>query len=96
MFAPILGHVGDGNYHTLFLIDPAKPEELACAQKLSHNMNMRALAMSGTVTGEHGIGVGKMKYMADEHGDAWSVMADIKRALDPQNIMNPGKVVQVN
>lgn len=96
MFAPILGHVGDGNYHTLFLIDPAKPEELACAQKLSHNMNLRALKMGGTVTGEHGIGMGKMKYMADEHGDAWSVMADIKRALDPQNIMNPGKVVQVN
>ncbi len=96
MFAPILGHVGDGNYHTLFLTDPNKPEELAMARKLSHRMNTRALAMGGTVTGEHGIGMGKMKYMAEEHGDAWSVMADIKRTLDPQNIMNPGKVVQVN
>ena len=96
MFAPILGHVGDGNYHTLFLTDPNKPEELAMAQKLSHRMNTRALALGGTVTGEHGIGMGKMKYMAEEHGDGWSVMADIKRTLDPQNIMNPGKVVQVN
>ncbi|MBE9477372.1 MAG: FAD-binding protein [Proteobacteria bacterium] len=96
MFAPILGHVGDGNYHTLFLTDPNKPEELAIAQKLSHRMNTRALALGGTVTGEHGIGVGKMKYMAEEHGAAWSIMADIKRTLDPQNIMNPGKVVQVN
>jgi len=96
MFAPILGHVGDGNYHTLFLTDPNKPEELAMAQRLSHRMNTRALALGGTVTGEHGIGMGKMKYMIEEHADGWSVMADIKRTLDPQNIMNPGKVVQVN
>jgi D-lactate dehydrogenase (cytochrome) len=96
MFAPILGHVGDGNYHTLFLTDPNKPEELAKAQKLAHRMNTRALEMGGTVTGEHGIGMGKMKYMAEEHGAAWSVMADIKRTLDPHNIMNPGKVVQIN
>jgi len=96
MFAPILGHVGDGNYHTLFLTDPNKPDELAMAQKLAHRMNTRAIEMGGTVTGEHGIGMGKMKYMAEEHGAAWSVMADIKRTLDPQNIMNPGKVVQIN
>ena len=96
MFAPILGHVGDGNYHTLFLTDPNKPEEMAMAKKLAHRMNTRALALGGTVTGEHGIGMGKMKYMTDEHGAAWSIMADIKRVLDPQNIMNPGKVVQVN
>ncbi|MFK5998344.1 MAG: FAD-linked oxidase C-terminal domain-containing protein [Rhodobacterales bacterium] len=96
MFAPILGHVGDGNYHALFLTDPGKPEELALAKELSHRMNTRALALGGTVTGEHGIGMGKMKYMAEEHGGAWSVMADIKRALDPQNILNPGKVVEIN
>lgn len=96
MFAPILGHAGDGNYHTLFLTDPNKPEELALAKKLSHRMNDRALALGGTVTGEHGIGMGKMKYMAQEHGDGWSIMAEIKRTLDPQNILNPGKVVQVN
>jgi D-lactate dehydrogenase (cytochrome) len=96
MFAPILGHVGDGNYHTLFLTDPNKPDELAMAQILAHRMNTRAIEMGGTVTGEHGIGMGKMKYMAEEHGAAWSVMADIKRTLDPHNIMNPGKVVQIN
>lgn len=96
MFAPILGHVGDGNYHTLFLTDPAKPEELALAKKLAHRMNDRAIALGGTVTGEHGIGMGKMKYMAQEHGEAWSIMADIKRTLDPQNILNPGKVVQID
>ncbi|KAB7610325.1 FAD-binding protein [Amylibacter sp. SFDW26] len=96
MFAPTLGHVGDGNYHTLFLTDPNKPEELETAKMLSARMNERALALGGTVTGEHGIGVGKMKYMLAEHGDAWSIMADIKRSLDPQNIMNPGKVVQIN
>ncbi len=96
MFAPILGHVGDGNYHTLFLTDPTKPDELAMAQKLAHRMNTRAIEMGGTVTGEHGVGMGKMKYMAEEHGAAWSIMADIKRALDPHNIMNPGKVVQIN
>lgn len=96
MFAPILGHAGDGNYHVLFLTNPDKPEELALAKKLSHRMNDRALALGGTVTGEHGIGMGKMKYMAQEHGDGWSIMADIKRTLDPQNILNPGKVVQVN
>jgi len=96
MFAPILGHVGDGNYHTLFLTDPNKPEELAMAKDLSHRMNTRALALGGTVTGEHGIGMGKMKYMAEEHGAAWGVMADIKRTLDPQNILNPGKVVEIN
>jgi D-lactate dehydrogenase (cytochrome) len=96
MFAPILGHVGDGNYHTLFLTNPNKPDELAMAQKLAHRMNTRAIEMGGTVTGEHGIGMGKMKYMAEEHGAAWSIMADIKRTLDPHNIMNPGKVVQIN
>ncbi len=96
MFAPTLGHVGDGNYHTLFLTDPNKPEELETAKMLSARMNERALALGGTVTGEHGIGVGKMKFMLAEHGDAWSIMADIKRTLDPQNIMNPGKLVQIN
>ncbi len=96
MFAPILGHVGDGNYHTLFLTDPNKPEELVLAKELAHRMNARAIDMGGTVTGEHGIGMGKMKYMTQEHGGAWSIMADIKRTLDPQNIMNPGKIVQIN
>ncbi|MCP5073918.1 MAG: FAD-binding protein [Rhodobacteraceae bacterium] len=94
--APILGHVGDGNFHTLLLIEPGNDAEMTAAQGLCHRMNMRALELGGTVTGEHGIGVGKMKYMAEEHGEAWTVMADIKRALDPENILNPGKMVQVN
>ena len=92
----ILGHVGDGNYHAALLIDPNDPEGMKTAVGIAHRMNQRALAVGGTVSGEHGIGTGKMKYMAEEHGDAWSVMADIKRALDPDNILNPGKMVQVN
>ncbi|MCP5088844.1 MAG: FAD-binding protein [Rhodobacteraceae bacterium] len=96
IYAPILGHVGDGNYHTLLLVEEGNTEEWEAAQGLIHRMNMKALELGGTVSGEHGIGAGKMKYMAAEHGDAWSVMADIKRALDPENILNPGKMVQVN
>ncbi|MEM7438895.1 MAG: FAD-linked oxidase C-terminal domain-containing protein [Pseudomonadota bacterium] len=94
--APIVGHVGDGNYHTLFLFDPDSDADRALAKELTHRMNERALALDGTVTGEHGIGVGKMKYMAAEHGEAVSVMAAVKKALDPEGIMNPGKVVEVN
>ncbi|WP_118135756.1 FAD-binding oxidoreductase [Oceanicella sp. SM1341] len=94
--ATILGHVGDGNYHCAILIDPDSPAELAEAKELAHRMNTRALEMGGTVTGEHGVGLGKMKYMDEEHGAAWAVMAEIKRALDPTNILNPGKMVQVN
>lgn len=93
---PILGHVGDGNFHAILMFDPNSAEELAEARRLSDRMVERALSMGGTVTGEHGVGFGKMKYMTAEHGDAWGVMADIKRSLDPQNILNPGKVVQVN
>lgn len=93
---PMLGHVGDGNFHVGFLLDPDRPEELATAKDLAHRMNARALRLGGTVTGEHGVGRGKMAYMAEEHGEAWAVMAEIKRALDPRNILNPGKVVQVN
>ncbi len=96
MIAPIVGHVGDGNFHTGFLIDPNKPEELEMAKALTHKMNQRALRLGGTVTGEHGVGVGKKRYMAEEHGEAWSVMADIKRLFDPNNILNPGKVVELN
>lgn len=93
---PILGHVGDGNFHSTLLVEPGNAAELKEAQDLSHRMAERALRLGGTVTGEHGVGVGKMKYMQQEHGEAWQVMADIKRTLDPTNIMNPGKVVRVN
>jgi D-lactate dehydrogenase (cytochrome) len=92
----VVGHVGDGNFHTTLLIDPEKPEDLKEAKRLAHRMNELSLRLGGTVTGEHGVGRGKMEYMEAEHGDAWGVMAQIKRALDPLNILNPGKVVQVN
>ncbi|HEU0220684.1 MAG TPA: FAD-linked oxidase C-terminal domain-containing protein [Paracoccaceae bacterium] len=92
---PILGHVGDGNFHVALLVDPGRPEELTTAKALARSMNERALRLGGTITGEHGIGLGKMAYMEAEHGPGWTVMAEIKRALDPRNILNPGKVVRV-
>ncbi|MBV1869197.1 MAG: FAD-binding protein [Marinosulfonomonas sp.] len=93
---PILGHVGDGNFHAILLVDPGDTAQMNIALQLSERMAHRALRMGGTMTGEHGIGMGKLDYMAAEHGDGWSVMGDIKRALDPGNIMNPGKVVKLN
>lgn len=92
--APILGHVGDGNFHVVFLINPDDTEEVAEAERLNERLVMRALALDGTCTGEHGIGLGKMKYLRAEHGDAVTLMRAIKRTIDPQNIMNPGKVVR--
>ncbi len=94
--ATIIGHVGDGNYHALMFSDPASPAQLTRNKALAHRMVERGLALGGTCTGEHGIGLGKMKYMAAEHGDALSLMVDIKRVFDPQNIMNPGKMVPHN
>ena len=94
--AAIIGHVGDGNYHALMFSDPNKPDELTRNKALAHRMVERGLELGGTCTGEHGIGMGKMKYMAAEHGPALSAMADIKRAFDPQNIMNPGKMIPMN
>lgn len=94
--APILGHVGDGNFHAILLIDPDDPDERRVAQGLSTRMAERALALGGTVTGEHGVGLGKLTYMSAEHGAGWDVMAQIKRAMDPHNIMNPGKMVRLN
>jgi len=93
---PILGHVGDGNFHAILLVDPGDTAQMNIALQISERMAHRALRLGGTVTGEHGVGMGKLDYMASEHGDGWSVMGDIKRALDPGNIMNPGKVVQLN
>lgn len=91
---PILGHVGDGNFHAILLISQDNPDEHLIAQRLSARMAERALRFGGTVTGEHGIGMGKLHMMAAEHGPAWTVMGQIKRALDPHNLMNPGKLVQ--
>lgn len=91
---PILGHVGDGNFHAILLVDPSQPAELEVAKSLAARMSERALRLGGTVTGEHGIGMGKLAYMEAEHGDAWDVMGAIKTALDPNNILNPGKMVR--
>src|SRR5712691_5166137 len=94
LVAPILGHVGDGNFHLSLLVDMADAAELAAAQTLCERVVERALAMDGTCTGEHGVGQGKMKYLLAEHGAAaLDAMAAIKRALDPEGIMNPGKIV---
>jgi D-lactate dehydrogenase (cytochrome) len=91
----LVGHAGDGNFHVIYLLDPASEEELAEARRLNERMVMRALAMGGTCTGEHGVGYGKMKFLEAEHGEGLEVMRSIKRALDPENRMNPGKIVDI-
>jgi D-lactate dehydrogenase (cytochrome) len=92
LLAPLAGHVGDGNFHLVFLLDPDDPKDMAEAQRLNDRLIMRALALGGTSTGEHGVGLGKMQYLQAEHGEAVALMRQIKQALDPQNIMNPGKI----
>ena len=96
LIAPILGHVGDGNFHLVILIESGNVAELKAAETLAEAVNLLALELGGTVTGEHGVGVGKKKYMTSEHGAAYSLMSTIKRAIDPQNIMNPGKTVTID
>jgi D-lactate dehydrogenase (cytochrome) len=97
LVAPILGHVGDGNFHLTLLVDMADPAEVKAAKILCERLVERALAMDGTCTGEHGVGQGKMKYLAGElGGPALAAMAAVKRALDPNNIMNPGKIVALD
>ncbi|MBI1418565.1 MAG: FAD-binding protein [Limimaricola sp.] len=91
---PILGHVGDGNFHAVLLIDPESSAEREAAKALAGRMAERALRLGGTVTGEHGVGMGKLDHMAAEHGAGWDVMGQIKAALDPDNLFNPGKVVR--
>src|SRR6188508_1668106 len=91
----LVGHAGDGNFHVIYLLDPANEEELAQARRLNDRMVARALAMGGTCTGEHGVGYGKMKFLEAEHGESLEVMRAIKRALDPDNRMNPGKIVDI-
>jgi D-lactate dehydrogenase (cytochrome) len=94
LIAPIVGHIGDGNFHLTLLIDNNDADEVQRAKALSERLVERALAMDGTCTGEHGVGQGKMKYLLREHGAAaLAAMAAIKKALDPQNLMNPGKIV---
>ena len=93
--SPLVGHAGDGNFHLSIMVDMEDPDELKRAKALSETMVEQALACGGTCTGEHGVGMGKMRYLEAEHGEALQAMRAIKNALDPQNIMNPGKVVQV-
>ena len=94
LVAPIVGHVGDGNFHVLPLIDTDDPAEVEAAKAFVERLVLRALAMEGTCTGEHGVGQMKMKYLEAEHGpEALDLMRVLKRAVDPANIMNPGKVV---
>jgi D-lactate dehydrogenase (cytochrome) len=96
LLAPIVGHVGDGNFHVGLLVDMSDEAEVKRVQAFVERLTERALAMDGTCTGEHGVGQGKMKYLPAEHGEpALDAMRAIKRALDPLNIMNPGKIVSV-
>ena len=89
----LVGHVGDGNFHMGYLIDPDDADERARAEQLNHQVVARALALGGTCTGEHGVGLHKMGFLVDEAGvGAVAMMRTIKQALDPDNIMNPGKV----
>lgn len=90
--APILGHVGDGNFHVVFVLDPNRPEEAAEAERLNARLVRRALDMDGTCTGEHGIGLGKQDWLVAELGDAVDLMRTLKRALDPKDLFNPGKI----
>jgi D-lactate dehydrogenase (cytochrome) len=91
--AAILGHVGDGNYHTIFMVDPSDEAELARAERINAEIVRFALERGGTCTGEHGIGLGKLGYLREERGPAVELMRAIKRTLDPNGILNPGKVI---
>lgn len=95
LIAPIVGHAGDGNFHVLLLIDDENQEEITAAEEFVSRLNERALQMGGTCTGEHGIGQGKIKFLEMELGGAVDVMRAIKQKLDPDNIMNPGKIFRI-
>ena len=93
--APIVGHAGDGNFHVLILFDGKDAESVAKTEAFVARLNRRAIAMDGTCTGEHGIGQGKMSFLAEEAGNALDVMRAIKMSLDPDNIFNPGKLFRL-
>src|SRR5688500_57386 len=92
---PLFGHVGDGNFHLVILIDPQREAEIEEAKALNVRVVKRALAMEGTCTGEHGVGIGKQSYLAEELGEAVDLMRDLKRTFDPENLLNPGKIVEL-
>jgi len=93
LIVPLVGHVGDGNFHLVFLVDPERPEEMEKAAAINDRMVVRAIDMGGTCTGEHGVGYGKMAFLEREHGEALALMRAVKQALDPKGILNPGKIV---
>jgi len=92
LLAPIVGHVGDGNFHTTVLVDLGNEHEVEQAKAFASRLSKRAISMGGSCTGEHGIGQGKMAYLHEELGDTVDFMQMIKLALDPKNIMNPQKI----
>jgi D-lactate dehydrogenase (cytochrome) len=96
LLAPLVGHVGDGNFHLAILINPDEPAEKIEAERLGKRISERAIRLGGTVTGEHGVGLGKRQFMQAEHGEGWAVMGEIKRTMDPRGILNPGKLVAGN
>jgi D-lactate dehydrogenase (cytochrome) len=96
LVAPIVGHVGDGNFHLVLLFDPKHPTERAKAEGIAQRVSQRAIAMGGTCTGEHGIGMHKLDALVTEHGNGVELMRKIKRALDPLDILNPGKTVPMD
>ena len=91
--APLVGHAGDGNFHLIIMLDPDDQAEFARISAISERLVERALKFGGTCSGEHGVGVGKLNYLDAEHGPALNVMRAIKRAIDPNNLMNPGKLI---
>jgi D-lactate dehydrogenase (cytochrome) len=93
--AGIVGHAGDGNFHVGFMLNPNEPKEMAEAERLNKRLVYRALSLDGTCTGEHGVGCGKIDFLLAEHGEAIDVMRAIKKAIDPDNIMNPGKILSM-
>jgi D-lactate dehydrogenase (cytochrome) len=94
--AALLGHVADGNYHIVFMVDPEEPEDLARAKRIEAEQIRHALSVGGTCSGEHGIGIGKIGYLEQQYGPAVEVMRGIKNLLDPKGILNPGKVVDLD
>jgi D-lactate dehydrogenase (cytochrome) len=91
----VLGHVGDGNFHTILLYDPNNPRQIQGIEDINDQIVKLALSVGGTCTGEHGVGLGKIKYQQQEHGAAMDFMLSIKQLIDPQNIMNPGKLLPI-
>lgn len=88
----VLGHIGDGNFHTICMYDPANAEEVRTINEIDQHIVQLALSYGGTCTGEHGVGLGKMKFQQEEHGESLELMQNIKNLIDPNHIMNPGKI----